>query len=146
MKKTIKYFSECKTEAQVKKIYRKLSHMHHPDKPGGDKETFQEIEKQKKEALRRIAISEGRALSYYEELAAKAGKADFASSIIKVAKEIDVKLEAEGVIGNDFGAIFNAVAKIFYDPKKENKIEEKKNPESLPGKFILLFHNPYRAK
>ena len=127
-----KYFDDCKTEPQVKREYRKLAHKYHPDKSGGDKEIFQEIERQRREALRRIAVSEGKAASYYEELAAKMGKEDFGSSLLKVATEIDKKLTADGIGDNaDFKTIFNAVAAMFHEPKRV--IEKKEDPKPLPG-------------
>ncbi|MES3019391.1 MAG: hypothetical protein V4721_16510 [Bacteroidota bacterium] len=125
------FFENCKTEPQVKREYRKLSHKHHPDKPGGDKEIFQEILKQHTAALRRIAVSEGKAESYYEELAAKVGKKDFASSILSAALKIDKQLDDQGVDTTDFNSVFKAVSELFYSPKKE--IEKKQDPKQLPG-------------
>lgn len=119
-----KYFSDCKTEPQVKREYRKLSHAHHPDKPGGDKETFQEIEKQKTQALRRIAVSEGKEESYYQDILINKG-------FMEGINIIDKELENQGVKGNNFLDIFMAVAKIFETPKKNMK---DKSPKMLPNK------------
>lgn len=137
------YFDDCKTESHVNKRFRKLSKDHAPrtTEELSDKDKtvlMQDIHQQKIAALRRIAVSEGRAVSYYEELAAKVGKDDFLSSIINSAREIDKKLESDGVTGNSFNDIFNAVAKMFHEPKKGNKLENA-NPGPLkipegPGK------------
>lgn len=51
--KTELYFSHCQTTTEVKKLYRELALVHHPDR-GGDTVTMQVINKQYQEALKRL--------------------------------------------------------------------------------------------
>ena len=46
------FFAGCKDVIEIKKLYRELALRWHPDRPGGDTATMQEINRQYKEALK----------------------------------------------------------------------------------------------
>ena len=65
----ISYFRNCKTVADIKKMYRELAMMHHPDR-GGNTATMQAINAQYHEALKSCdrkqeTGSDGQAHTYY---------------------------------------------------------------------------------
>lgn len=65
----INYFRDCKTVADIKKLYRELAMLHHPDR-GGNTATMQAVNAQYHEALKRAdrtqeTGSDGTAHTYY---------------------------------------------------------------------------------
>ena len=63
------YFKNCKTVAEVKKYYRKLAMLCHPDREGGDLTAMQEVNRQYQLALQnlhgqRAYSSDGREFTY----------------------------------------------------------------------------------
>lgn len=47
------FFAGIKNVADIKKLYHKLALLYHPDRPGGNLQTMQELNRQYQEALRR---------------------------------------------------------------------------------------------
>ena len=136
MKNSERHFDQCSTETEVKKQRAKLAFKFHPDKNGGNDIAFKEMEKQRTEALKRIAVSEGKAENYYEELEAKlkSGSADFGSSILKVAQTLEKKIaEKHGDKPLSFNDLFKEVAQMINGPKKEKMIGTGPAPELKAG-------------
>jgi hypothetical protein len=82
-----KYFSTCRTVAEIKKEYKRLAMLHHPDR-GGDTATMQAINAEYTAALRRsdgeTSIGEDkREHTYTYDAAKEAAIMDFIDRLIK---------------------------------------------------------------
>jgi curved DNA-binding protein CbpA len=78
----MKWFTSCKSEAEIKTAYRNLAKKHHPDMQGGDTATMQEINAEYEAALKMDYTRQG-----YDEAKASA-RWDLDKEIMEKAQEI----------------------------------------------------------
>lgn len=90
----MKYFTNCTTIEEVKKLYKDLAKLHHPDR-GGDTATMQAINNEYALAVRLIAKGEG--LTQEQTESAIYDSEEYAQAINKVINLAGIKLE---VVGN----------------------------------------------
>lgn len=128
----MKWFNNCKTLQDVKKLYKELAKLHHPDR-GGNTATMQEINNEYEYAIRKAAKGEN--LSAEETEAEIKLSAAYKEAIQKIAHLEGLKIELVGkwiwVTGNTFlhkdvlraaQFLFAPVKKAWYFRTEEYKV------------------------
>ena len=133
----MRFFKDCKTKEEVKKLYRELAKQYHPDK-GGDLVIMQEINKEYSFSI--SAILKGENLSSEEVHAEILNAEQYSNAINAIINLEGINIEICGgwiwVNGNTFlhkdifranGFYFASVKKMWYFRSVEYKTANKKS-------------------